>query len=51
MRLSIVLAANSAAREAPCLLVERTRGFFPSDLDSPISTSLRMDSEREGVSG
>jgi hypothetical protein len=47
MRLSIVLVASSAARAAPCLLVERTRGFLiPEDLDNPISTRRRMASER-----
>ena len=51
MRFSIVLAASSAARAALCLLVDRMRGR--SDvvvLDNPISTSLRIASDSDGLS-
>jgi hypothetical protein len=45
-------AANSAARSAPCLAVERTRGLLGEvDFDRPISTSRRMASDSDGVSG
>jgi len=43
---STALALSSAARSAPCLLVDSTRGcFIPAELDSSISTTRRNDAQ------